>query len=110
MGFFNGENDSKLAIAYWTIGLITRQIAEAEDPLKQQDAMLMVAELNPSNLRMILAALHGLESGSPHRRVKSTERSLNVLRNFGTSADPEIARLSQKILIEWEKPFLGFER
>ena len=56
MGFFNGENDSKLAIAYWTIGLITRQIAEAEDPLKQQDAMLMVAELNPSNLRMILAA------------------------------------------------------
>jgi hypothetical protein len=31
------------------IGLITRQIAEAEDPLTQQDAMLMVAELIARN-------------------------------------------------------------
>ena len=105
MGFFNGENDSKLAIAYWTIGLITRQIAEAEDPLKQQDAMQMVAELNPSNLRMILAALHGLESGSPHRRVKSTERSLNVLRNFGTSADQKSRVSAKKSSSNGKSPF-----
>jgi hypothetical protein len=104
MGFFNGDNDSKLALAYWVVGLITRQIAEAGDALKQEEAMVMVGELNPENPRMILAALRGLKNGSPNRKVKATDRTLKVLTDFAKSNNPEIASLSEQICRQWQAP------
>jgi hypothetical protein len=105
MGFFNGDSDSKLDIAYWIVGLITRQIAESEDPLKQQDAMLMVGELKASNTRMILAALQGLKNGSPGRKVTPTQRSLQVLAGFAKSEDDKIAVIAKEILADWTRSF-----
>jgi hypothetical protein len=105
MGFFNGDSDAKLSLAYWIVGLITRQIAETEDLLKQEDGMIMVGKLKPENPRMILAALRGLKNGTPSRKVMPTERSLQVLTDFAQSKNPEIASLSEEIRREWQTPF-----
>jgi len=105
MGFFNGDNDAALEIAYWIVRLITRQIAESEDPFKQQDAMLMVGELKPSNSRMILAALQGLKNGSTGRKATPTQRSLQVLAGFAKNNDDQIAGIAREILAEWTRPF-----
>jgi hypothetical protein len=105
MGFFNGDNDSKLVLAYWVVGLITRQIAETEDSLKQEEAMIKVSELNPQNTRMILAALRGLKNGTPNRKVAPTERTLQVLADFAKSDNSEIASLAGELHREWQTPF-----
>lgn len=105
MGFFNGDNDSKLKLAYWTVGLITRQIAETDHPLKQEEAMVMVGELNPANTRMITAVLQGLKQGSASRKVIPTERTLKILDDLGKSENKEIAALAKEIRKEWEQPF-----
>jgi len=102
MGFFNGDREEGLAIAYWIVGLITEQIAEQENALKQEDAMLMMGQLKPVNGRMILAALKGLKNGTPRLRVKPTEKSLRVLSEFSQSKDCAIAKLAGEILDSWK--------
>lgn len=102
MGFFNGDREEGLPIAYWIIGLITQQIAEQDNPLKQEDAMLMVGQLKPINARMILAALQGLKNGTPRRRAIPTEKSLRVLSDFSQSENCAIAALAQEILALWK--------
>ena len=69
MGFFNGDREEGLPIADWIVGLITRQIAEQDNAWKQEDAMLLVGEMKPTNSGMIIAALQGLKNGTPQRRV-----------------------------------------
>jgi hypothetical protein len=54
---------------------------------------------------MILAALRGLKSGTPNRKVMPTERSLQVLADFTKSNHPEIASLSEEMRREWQTPF-----
>jgi len=94
-----------MSIAYWIVGLITRQIAESDDPLKQEDAMVMIGELNPAHRKMILAALQGLKNGSPGRKVSPTRRSLQVLWGFAKNEDEKIASISKDILAEWTNGF-----
>lgn len=102
IGFFNGDNDSKLKIAYWIIGLITRQIAESDDPLKQEEAMLMVGDLKPTNHPMLIAALEGLKKGSGSMRVKPTEKSLQVLEKFTAHENCRVADLGKELAREWK--------
>ena len=103
MGFFQGDREEGLPIAYWIVGLITQQIAEQDNPLKQEDAMLMVGEMKPTNSRMIVAALQGLKNGTANRRVIPTEKSLKVLSDFARSENCVIAALAQEILAEWKR-------
>jgi hypothetical protein len=103
LGFFNGDKDSKLPIALWIVGLITRQIAESDDPLKQQDAMEMLAQLRPDNQGMILRALQGLRNGT--RRVNPTEKSLQVLAKFASSENSQIAGVARHVHDNWKQPF-----
>jgi len=103
MGFFQGDREEGLPIAYWVVGLITQQIAEQDNPLKQEDAMLMVGEMKPTNSHMIVAALQGLKNGTANRRVIPTEKSLKVLSDFARSENCGIAALAQEILAAWKK-------
>ena len=48
LGFFTGDSEPSLAIAHWMVRLIARQIAESNDPLRQQDAMIVLGELKPA--------------------------------------------------------------
>jgi hypothetical protein len=105
MGFFNGDREEGLPFAYWIIVRIAQQIAEADDPLKQEDAMLMVAQLKPVNHRMILAALEGLKLGTPGRRVMPTEASRKVLEDFAKNGNCDIATRGRELLDAWSRPF-----
>lgn len=105
IGFFNGDEEVKLELAYWTIGLVTRQIAETDDPAKQEEAMIMLSELRADTPRMIIAGLRGLKNGSPNRRVIPTTKSLEILDTFGMSTNPEISSLAREIHQLWQQPF-----
>jgi hypothetical protein len=109
LGFLNGDREEDLPIAYWISGLITRQIAEQDDPFKQEDGMLMLGQLKTSNPRMMIAALEGLKKGTPQRRVNPTPRSLDVLAKLSKNENCIIAALAIEILDSWKKPFLARE-
>jgi hypothetical protein len=104
LGFFQGDREEKMALAYWLITRITRQVAESDDPLKQEDAILMLTQLKPANHRMLACALEGLKTGSPNRTVVPTEKSRDTLRQFGKSQHQDVAKLAKEILDEWNKP------
>jgi hypothetical protein len=66
--------------------------------------MIVLGELKPAYSRILLAALEGLQSGLPRRKVPPTDRSLQVLRDLARSDRPEIAQLSREILGRWAEP------
>ncbi len=104
LGFFQGDREEKMPIAYWIITRIARQVAEMTDPLKQEDAMLMLTNLKPVNHRMLGCALRGLKDGLHSRKVIPTEKSLDVLRQFVRSQHPEVAGLAKEVLEGWSMP------
>ncbi|MFO1500229.1 MAG: HEAT repeat domain-containing protein [Verrucomicrobiota bacterium] len=105
LGFFNMDKDEGSPIAYWMIGLITQIVAEMDDPLKQEDAMRVLAKLKPANHRLILAALQGLKKGTPRRKVQPAAGTREVLEFYARNENGSIAALAQELLNAWLRPF-----
>ena len=103
LGFFQGDHEEGMVLAYWLIKRIIRQVAETDDPLRQEDAMLMLARIKPINYRLLTCALEGLKDGSPKRRATPTEKSRETLREFGKSQHQDLARLAREISTAWSK-------
>jgi hypothetical protein len=104
IGFFTEEFKESVPIANWIVGLVAEQIAQQDDPLKQEDAMLMVGKLKPANAPLVLATLQGLKRGTPRLSTVPTEKSLNVLEVLSRNDNREIATLAGEILSLWQKP------
>ncbi|HYE31645.1 MAG TPA: hypothetical protein VEH27_09465 [Methylomirabilota bacterium] len=100
IGFFMDDFKEGVPIARWTLELLSQQVAEHTDPLRQEDGVRMMADLKPP--RMILSALQGLKKGTPRQAVTPTETSLNVLRQFAKHENPGIAGLAQELVESWE--------
>jgi hypothetical protein len=109
IGFFTEDFKESVPIANWIVGLVAEQIAEQDNPLKQEDAMLMVGKLKPSNAPLVLAALQGLKRGTPHLSTVPSESSLDVLKVLSLDTNQEIAILAREILSVWKTAKQGFE-
>jgi hypothetical protein len=110
---FQNTNNSAIARVHTLLSLhrlalldevLVESAAEDPQPLVRAWAALLLGELKPAYSRILLAALEGLQSGLPRRKVPPTDRSLQVLRDLARSDRPEIAQLSREILGRWAEP------
>jgi hypothetical protein len=98
IGFFQEEGEP-FAFAFWLLPRIARQVAAMDDPLRQQDALMMMRNIKPSNHRLLIRMLEAMNTVKPNARPEP--RTLETLELFASSQNVELSRAASVLLTQW---------